>query len=73
MIGLAGLLNRPKEGARRGISDGTPQKLFALPTNTGWDMTADGKRFLLTLSSGQGQGALTPIIVVLNWQADLTK
>jgi Tol biopolymer transport system component len=60
-------------GSGAAFQMGTPQKLFTLPASTGWDMTADGKRFLLTVSSGQDQGAQTPITVVLNWQAELKK
>jgi eukaryotic-like serine/threonine-protein kinase len=53
---------------------GTPQQLFTAPANAGWDVTADGKRFLMTVLPGQGQqAASTPITVVLNWQADLKK
>jgi eukaryotic-like serine/threonine-protein kinase len=50
----------------------TPQQLFVAPANTGLDVTADGKRFLLTVAPGRGQQtSTTPITVVLNWQADL--
>jgi Tol biopolymer transport system component len=53
---------------------GTPQQLFTAPPNTGGDVTADHKRFLFTVSPGQGQqAAQTPITVILNWQADLKK
>jgi hypothetical protein len=52
---------------------GTPQKLFTAPAHRGWDVTADGKRFLMTVSPGQDPGTQTPITVVLNWQADLKK
>jgi eukaryotic-like serine/threonine-protein kinase len=60
-------------GSGAAFQMGTPQKLFTLPASPGWDMTADGKRFLLTVSSGQDQSAQTPITIVLNWQADLKK
>jgi len=52
---------------------GTPRQLFQAPARTGLDVTADGKRFLMTVSPGQGQRTSTPITVVLNWQADLKK
>ena len=52
---------------------GTPRQLFQAPARTGLDVTADGKRFLMTVSPGQGQHTSTPITVVLNWQADLKK
>jgi serine/threonine-protein kinase len=50
---------------------GTPKQLFAMPANSGWDATADGKRFLATLSPVQQNNTQTPITVVLNWQAVL--
>jgi eukaryotic-like serine/threonine-protein kinase len=56
-------------GSGAGFQMGTPQRLFTIPTNQGWDVTADGKRFLMTVAPPQGSGA--PITVVLNWQADL--
>jgi serine/threonine protein kinase/Tol biopolymer transport system component len=52
---------------------GTPQKLFTAPAHRGFDVAADGKRFLMTVSPGQDQSTQTPITVVLNWQADLKK
>jgi Tol biopolymer transport system component/predicted Ser/Thr protein kinase len=52
---------------------GVPKQLFALPPNVGdWDMTADGKRFLAAVPPVQ-QTTVTPITVVLNWQAALQK
>jgi len=52
---------------------GVPKQLFALPANVGdWDMTADGKRFLVSMPPKQ-ESANTPITVVLNWQAELKK
>jgi hypothetical protein len=53
---------------------GTPQQLFAAPPRSGWDVTADGKRFLMAVEPSQAQNTTqTPITVVLNWQADLKK
>ena len=51
---------------------GVPKQLFAAPDNRGWDVTADGKRILMLVSSVQ-QNARTPITVVLNWQANLKR
>jgi hypothetical protein len=39
----------------------------------GWDVTADGKRFLATVPPPSQQSAPTPITVVLNWEAGLKK
>ena len=53
---------------------GAPQQLFVAPPRSGWDVTADGKRFLMAVEPGQAQTTTqTPITVVLNWQADLKK
>jgi Tol biopolymer transport system component/tRNA A-37 threonylcarbamoyl transferase component Bud32 len=49
-----------------------PQRLFLSLADGGWDVTADGKRFLLAAPQG-GQTAQVPITVVLNWPALLQK
>jgi eukaryotic-like serine/threonine-protein kinase len=49
---------------------GVPTQLFSAPANGGWDMIAEGKRFLMLVSPVQ-QTTQTPISVVLNWAADL--
>jgi hypothetical protein len=46
-----------------------PQRLFLSPTDGGWDVTADGKRFLLAAPPGGQTTAQVPINVVLNWPA----
>lgn len=51
---------------------GIPQRLFAAASDGGWDVTGDGKRFLLAMTPTQ-QNAQTPLTVVLNWQAQLKK
>jgi hypothetical protein len=51
---------------------GVPYRLFLAPGGNGWDVTPDGKRFLLGAPLGQ-QGAQVPITVVLNWLAQLKK
>lgn len=58
-------------GSGAAFQMGAPQQLFTVPFATSWDVTGDGKRFLLGVTPGQGQqNAQTPITVVLNWQAD---
>jgi eukaryotic-like serine/threonine-protein kinase len=52
---------------------GTPKQLFTAPSYSGWDVTADGARFLMSVDPGMAQATQTPITVVLNWQADLKK
>ncbi len=52
---------------------GVPKQLFPAPAGVGdWDVTADGKRFLMGVTPG-GQSADEPITVILNWQASLKK
>ena len=58
---------------RNGIPGGSSEQLFALPPNLGdWDVTADGKRFLVAVPPAQ-QTTQTPITVVLNWEAALKR
>ena len=53
---------------------GVPKQLFTLPPNVGnWDVTADGKRFLVAMPQQAQQYTDTPITVVLNWEAGLRK
>jgi hypothetical protein len=52
---------------------GIPQRLFQAPAASDcWAVTADGKRFLITVPQGQ-QTAQIPITVELNWPAQLKK
>jgi Tol biopolymer transport system component len=61
-------------GVGAGFQMGTPKQLFKAPANNGWDVTDDGKRFMMIVSPSQGTPTTaTPITVVLNWQADLKK
>jgi dipeptidyl aminopeptidase/acylaminoacyl peptidase len=50
---------------------GAPQLLFQPPIDYGWDVTADGKRFLLSVVPAGQQSAATPKTLNLNWQAEL--
>jgi hypothetical protein len=51
---------------------GIPRPLFQMPPNAlGWDVRADGKRFLIAVPVRQSTPA--PFTVVLNWQAVLKK
>jgi hypothetical protein len=51
---------------------GVPQRLFQAPIDYGWDITPDGKRFLLSVPQGQ-QNFPEPITIDLNWPALLKK
>jgi len=51
---------------------GVPKPLFKVPASLiFWDVSADGRRFLLPAPSGAS--AATPFTVLLNWQAGLKK
>ena len=52
---------------------GAPGALFRVPSAVlpNWDVTADGKRFLVLVQVQQG--AQAPFTVCQNWQAGLTK
>jgi eukaryotic-like serine/threonine-protein kinase len=52
---------------------GVPQQLFQAPLDAGWDVTADGKRFLLDAVPRVQQSGQQPITLVLNWPALLKK
>ena len=43
------------------------------PDDYGWDVTSDGKRFLMSVLPLGQQTAQVPITVVLNWPAQLKK
>ena len=61
-------------GGGAGFQMGTPKQLFKAPANNGWDVTGDGKRFMMIVPPSQGTPTTaTPITVVLNWQADLKR
>ncbi len=60
-------------GTGAAFQAGVPKQLFATPAAIGtWEVTADGKRFLMGMPSG-GQTTDEPITVILNWQASLRK
>jgi serine/threonine protein kinase/Tol biopolymer transport system component len=50
---------------------GTPAVLFKGPPNRGWDVSADGKKFLFPIPSGDT--AQAPFTVVQNWTSLLKK
>lgn len=54
---------------------GVPEALFKVPTGVlFWDVSSDGKRFLMAAPSGGAiANAPVPFTVVLNWQAGLKK
>jgi eukaryotic-like serine/threonine-protein kinase len=56
-----------------GFQAGVPKALFKVPSGVVyWDVTSDGKRFLMPAPSAAASDA-TPFTVVLNWQAELKK
>ncbi|MBZ5637081.1 MAG: serine/threonine-protein kinase [Acidobacteriia bacterium] len=52
---------------------GIPQRLFQGPIDFGWDVAADGKRFLMSVLPLGQQAAQVPITVVLNWPTQLKR
>jgi eukaryotic-like serine/threonine-protein kinase len=54
------------------FESGTPQQLFESSTGAGWDVTADGQRFLIPVRHVQRQ-APASVSVILNWPALLKK
>jgi serine/threonine protein kinase len=68
---------KPVAGARASFEAGSPVELFdAHIVNSGngnlfeYDVTSDGKRFLIdTTSAGSGAAATPPLTVVVNWNA----
>jgi serine/threonine protein kinase/Tol biopolymer transport system component len=53
---------------------GIPKPLFKVPAGVlFWDVSADGKRFLMAAPSGASAAVQPPFTVVLNWQAGLKK
>jgi len=50
-----------------------PQQLFRSAVNYGWDVTGDGKRFLLSVLPQNARSGQVPITVVLNWPTQLKK
>ena len=56
-----------------GVRAGTPKRLFQLPEGSdfGWDVTADGERFLV--NAPVIKSSSVPLNVVVNWTAALNK
>jgi eukaryotic-like serine/threonine-protein kinase len=53
---------------------GVPRALFKVPADVlFWDVSPDGKRFLMAAPSAASPGAQTPFTVVLNWPSLLKK
>jgi Tol biopolymer transport system component len=65
--------------AKSSFEAGVPQRLFEthLPINRlsgfEYDVTADGKRFLLRTTLASGSAPVRPLTVVVNWDAGLKK
>jgi eukaryotic-like serine/threonine-protein kinase len=59
----------------KGFQAGTPRRMFTAQSGvvntTGWDLSPDGKRFLLVAPPNAGR--IVPFTVVLNWAAGLRK
>ena len=67
-------------GPKPTFEAGTPVALFeahmvhpAIDTNFEYDVTADGKRFLINTVSGPTATSSSPLIVVVNWNVESKK
>jgi serine/threonine protein kinase len=71
-VGSDGKLTSVEISAKPVFKAGAPRPLFQLPPGfIAGDVTADGRRFLISVPVGQS--ASVPFTVVLNWQATLKK
>jgi hypothetical protein len=62
----------PVAASGSAFQPGTPSALFKTrPNPAGWDVTADGTRFLFTVPAGDT--AESPLTIVLNWTSLLRK
>jgi hypothetical protein len=62
----------PVSTIRSAFEPGAPAVLFKGPASPfGWDVTADGKRFLFAVPAGES--APPPFTVILNWMSLLKK
>jgi hypothetical protein len=54
------------------FQSGPPKALFKMSVGSrGWDVTSDGKKFLLTVPAAET--VQTPFTIVLNWMSPLKK
>jgi eukaryotic-like serine/threonine-protein kinase len=65
------LMAVPVSASGAAFQSGMPGALFKTPTNLPWDVSADGKRFLFPVASGDI--AQAPFTVVLNWMSLLKR
>jgi Tol biopolymer transport system component len=63
------IFSAPVNGSRGSPQLGNPAALFTAPCACGFDVSTDGRRFLVRDLAGAG--GKTPITVVLNWQTEL--
>jgi Tol biopolymer transport system component len=65
------LMAVPVSAGGAAFQPGTPAALFKAPPSLTWDVTADGKRFLFPIPSGEA--TQSPFTVVLNWPSLLKR
>jgi len=77
---MMAVLVKAVTGPKPFFEAGAPVPLFAAhmahPTPDviiEYDVTADGKRFLIATTGGPGSASAPPLTVVTNWQAGLKK
>jgi hypothetical protein len=61
----------PVSASGAAFQPGTPAALFKAPSSLNRDVTADGKRFLFLIPSGEA--TQTPFTVVQNWTSLLKR
>jgi hypothetical protein len=64
------LMAVPVEVSAKGFHAGMPQALFVVPSQSDFQPSADGKRFLVRLPP-EGEPSVPPLEFVLNWPAGL--
>ena len=70
--GPTGIMSAAVKAVGSAFEASAPERLFELGSDGGWDVAADGKRFLVSLANAQQNGQV-PITVILNWQQMLKK
>jgi hypothetical protein len=76
---MAVAVNKAEPGRKPVFEHGTPEPLFdshIVPATNGefyYDVTADGKHFLVATTAGTAFSSTPTLTVVVNWQAALKK
>jgi Tol biopolymer transport system component len=66
------LMAVPVDAGGGNFRAGAPQPLFELPAQSGYQVSADGRRFLVRVPA-EGEASVPPVEVLINWPATLRK